>query len=95
MIEDHNESDMSIPTLQKKQVYTEKQGQYLSFIYYYTKVNGIPPAQRDIQRFFRVSPPSVHSMIKQLEKEKLILRNPKTPRSLTVAIPQEEIPNLK
>jgi repressor LexA len=36
--------------------YTEKQGQYLAFIYYYSKVNGYPPAQADIQRYFEVDP---------------------------------------
>ena len=28
--------------------YTPKQGQYLAFIYYYTKLNGVPPAERDM-----------------------------------------------
>jgi hypothetical protein len=26
--------------------YTEKQGQYLAFIYYYTKLNGYPPIEK-------------------------------------------------
>ena len=43
--------------------FTEKQGQYLAFIYYYTKVNGRPPAEADMQRYFRVTPPSVHQMV--------------------------------
>ena len=38
--------------------FTQKQGQYLAFIDAYTLVNGRPPAQADIQRFFRVTPPS-------------------------------------
>ena len=36
--------------------YTEKQGQYLAFIYYYTRVNGRPPAETDMQRYFRFLP---------------------------------------
>ena len=28
-----------------------KQGQYLAFIHYYTKVNGKPPAEADMQRY--------------------------------------------
>ena len=28
--------------------YTETQGQYLAFIYYYTKIHGIPPAEADM-----------------------------------------------
>jgi Mn-dependent DtxR family transcriptional regulator len=43
--------------------YTEKQGQYLAFIYYYTKINRRPPAEADIQRYFAVTPPTVHQMI--------------------------------
>ncbi len=75
--------------------YTEKQGQYLAFIYYYSKVNGYPPAQADMQRYFEVSPPSVHQMIVTLEKLSLIKRKPRTSRSLEVLLPVEQIPNLK
>ena len=39
--------------------YTPRQGQYLAFIYYYTRVNGRAPAEADMQRYFRVSPPAV------------------------------------
>ena len=35
--------------------YTPKQGQYLAFIYCYTKLNGQAPAEADIQRYFNVS----------------------------------------
>ena len=54
--------------------FTEKQGQYLAFIYYYTKVNGRPPAEADMQRFFRVTPPSVHQMVLTLEANGYIER---------------------
>jgi hypothetical protein len=37
--------------------FTAKQGQYLAFIYYYSKIHSIPPAEADFQRFFRVTPP--------------------------------------
>src|SRR3546814_13144510 len=43
--------------------FTDKQGQYLAFIDAYTRVNGRPPAEADMQRHFRVSPPSVHQMV--------------------------------
>jgi repressor LexA len=39
--------------------YTKTQGQYLAFIYYYTKLHGVPPAEADMKRYFRVSPPAV------------------------------------
>jgi Mn-dependent DtxR family transcriptional regulator len=50
-------------------VYTPKQGQYLAFIYYYTKIHGVPPAEADMQRYFRVSAPAVHEMVKTLDRQ--------------------------
>jgi len=52
-----------------KKNYTYKQGQYLAFIFYYTKINGVPPVQADFQNYFSVSPPTVHQMILHLEKK--------------------------
>src|SRR4030088_2564306 len=49
-------------------VFTPRQGQYLAFIHAYTLVNGRPPAQADIQRFFQLTPPSVHQMLLTLER---------------------------
>ncbi len=48
--------------------FTPRQGQYLAFIHAYTLVNGRPPAQADMQRFFRVTPPTVYQMLLTLEK---------------------------
>jgi Mn-dependent DtxR family transcriptional regulator len=48
--------------------FTEKQGQYLAFIWAFTQINARPPAERDMQRFFNVTPPSVHQMILTLER---------------------------
>ncbi len=56
--------------------YTETQGQYLAFIYYYTKIHRVPQAEADMQRYFNVSPPSVHSMVVTLDKRRLITRSP-------------------
>jgi len=39
--------------------YTKSQGQYLAFIYYYNKIHGQPPAERDLQVYFKVSPPAM------------------------------------
>lgn len=47
--------------------FTHKQGQYLAFIHYYSKVNGRPPAEADMQRYFQVSSPSIHQMVLALE----------------------------
>ncbi len=48
--------------------FTEKQGQYLAFIHTYVLLNRQSPAEADFQRFFCVTPPSVHQMIIQLER---------------------------
>ena len=75
--------------------FTEKQGQYLAFIYYYGLVNGRPPAEADIQAFFGVTPPTVHQMIIELERRGLIRRTPRQARSIAICVPADEIPRLE
>ena len=48
-------------------IFTAKQGQYLAFIYGYTRLMGRPPAEADIQRHFKVTPPTVHQMMVTLD----------------------------
>ena len=74
--------------------FTKKQGQYIAFIYSYTKINGRPPAEADIQRYFRVTPPSVHQMILALEQKGFISRIPGQARSIRLLIPKDQIPQL-
>lgn len=74
--------------------FTETQGQYLAFIHAYTLVNGRPPAEADMQRFFGVTPPSVHNMIVELERRGLITRVPRQPRSIAISLPEDELPRL-
>lgn len=96
MISDHKNSGVSIQKEEqiREKNYTEKQGQYLAFIYYYTKINGHPPAENDMQRYFNVSPPSVHRMIVELEKKNLIVRERKKSRSIKVRLAVEQLPQL-
>ncbi|NOX52959.1 MAG: MarR family transcriptional regulator [Planctomycetes bacterium] len=75
--------------------YTRKEGQYLAFIYNYTKINGRPPAEADMQRYFGVSPPAVHQMVLKLEEGGFISRQPGQARSIRVLLPPEELPNLE
>ena len=75
--------------------FTEKQGQYLAFIHYYTKLNGRPPAEADMQRYFRVTPPSVHQMVVTLEANGFIERVPGQGRSIRLRVPREELPDLE
>ena len=74
--------------------YTAKQGQYLAFIYYYTKIHRQPPAEADMQRYFQVLPPAVHQMILSLEKLGLIEKIPGQGRSLKLVLPREPLPDL-
>jgi Mn-dependent DtxR family transcriptional regulator len=75
--------------------FTEKQGQYLAFIYTYTKLNRRPPAEADMQAYFGVTPPTVHQMVLQLEKRGLIQRRPGQPRSIELLLPAASIPPLQ
>src|SRR3954449_8502479 len=72
------------------QSFTERQGQYLAFIDAYTRVHGRPPAEIDMQRHFRVSPPSVHQMVLTLERLGLVRRQPGVPRSIKVLLAPEK-----
>ena len=62
-----------------KKTYTDKQGQYLAFIYYYSKIHGCSPSEAEMQQYFRVSPPAVHHMVLTLEARGLIARGPGRP----------------
>ena len=75
--------------------FTTKQGQYLAFIHAYTLVMGRPPAEADLQRHFRVTPPSVHQMVLELERRHLIRRTPRVARSIELLIPIESLPALE
>ena len=75
--------------------FTEKQGQYLAFIYAYTRVNARPPAEIDMQRYFNVTPPSVHQMVLTLERAGLFRRQPGAARSIEVLVAPERLPVLR
>ena len=75
--------------------FIEKQGQYLAFIHTYVLLNRQAPAEADFQRFFCVTPPSVHQMIVQLERLGLIRRTPRQARSIELLVPDDELPKLQ
>jgi DNA-binding MarR family transcriptional regulator len=74
--------------------FTEKQGQYLAFIYTYSHMFRRPPAEADMQHHFQVSPPSVHQMIVTLERNDLIQRQPGVARSIQILVAPEHLPIL-
>ncbi len=80
---DHVAAGSSAPPIV---TYTPKEGQYLAFIYYYTKLNRQSPAEHDMQLYFRTTPPAVHDMVVKLDKHGLISREPGVPRSIRLRL---------
>jgi len=75
--------------------FTDLQGQYLAFIQTYTTLHGVAPAEADMQRFFRVTPPAVHRMVLALEQRRLLERVPGRSRSIRLLVSTDEIPKLE
>ena len=74
--------------------FTSKQGQYLAFIHLYMRLHRRPPAEADMQEYFRVSPPSVHQMVLTLEQAGFIKRQPRAARSIELLIDPTLLPEL-
>jgi DNA-binding MarR family transcriptional regulator len=79
---------MTIPS------FTQKQGQYLAFIYAYTVLMRRPPAEADFQRHFGVTPPTVHQMVLTLAEARLIRRTPGVARSIELLLAPALLPVL-
>lgn len=75
--------------------FTPRQGQFLAFIHLYRKLHRRGPAEMDLRAFFRDTPPSVHGMVVKLEELGLITREPGVARSVRVAVPTEQLPELE
>jgi Mn-dependent DtxR family transcriptional regulator len=83
------------PSAEPNAAGTPLQAQYLAFIYAYTTINRRPPAEADMQAFFRVTAPSVHQMVLQLERLGLIRRTPRAARSIELLVPPAALPLLE
>src|SRR5208282_340293 len=75
--------------------FTQLQGQYLAFIYAYSRIFKRAPAEADMRRHFEVTAPSVHQMVITLEKAGLIKREPGAARSIQILVPPEALPILR
>ena len=75
--------------------FTQTQGQYLAFIYAYSRIFKRPPAEADMRRHFEVTAPTVHQMVLTLEKAGLIARVPGAARSIQLLVPPEALPILR
>lgn len=95
---DDDEEPREVPDVRsgapERRRFTALQGQYLAFIHQYTQLHRHAPAESDLQRHFKVSPPSVHRMINALEQRQLIHRTPGLARSVRVLLAADEIPDL-
>ncbi len=76
--------------------FTDKQGQYLAFIYAYAEINhSTAPSERDMQAYFQVTPPTIHQMVKKLHANGLIDRTPGQARSIKLLVAPEDLPILR
>ena len=75
--------------------FTHRQGQFLAFIYWYTKLHRQGPSELDLRAFFGLTPPSVHSMIVKLHHVGLVSRQTGKPRSVCVTVSKEQLPELE
>ncbi len=82
------------PVAPSTPVFTDRQGQYLAFIWAYAQINRRSPAERDLQDYFRVTAPSVHQTVLTLEKAGLIRRSPGQARSIELCVDPRTLPVL-
>jgi DNA-binding MarR family transcriptional regulator len=80
---------------QKGPGFTQVQGQYLAFIYAYSRIFKRPPAEADMRNHSQATAPSVHQMVMTLEKAGLIEREPGKARSIQLLVPPEALPILR
>lgn len=88
-------ADVAVEPTARAPHFTYRQGQFLAFIKWYSRLNRRSPAEADFVRYFRLTPPSVHSMIVKLSDLGLINRSPGVARSLRLAIGENEVPELE
>ncbi|HEX2208346.1 MAG TPA: helix-turn-helix domain-containing protein [Longimicrobium sp.] len=75
--------------------FTPKQASTCPSSTYYTKLNRVAPAEADFVRYFEVSAPSVHMMIKKLQADGWISRTPGQARSIRLRISRDQLPDLE
>jgi hypothetical protein len=74
---------------------TRAQGQLVAYVYWYTKVHRVPPAENEIADFLGIRGPSAHEMILRLESKAILSRRPGEPRTIKILLPREEIPDFE
>ena len=82
------------PVSRRVKAFTPKQGQYLAYIYAYTRLHRRPPAESEMREYFRVAPNSVHQMVLTLERGGFIKRQPRTARSIELLVDPKRLTDL-
>ena len=59
------------------------------------KIEMIVSEYPDMQKYFKVSAPSVHQMVVTLERKGLIKKIPGKGRSISLLVPRDQPPDLK
>ena len=59
------------------------------------QINRRAPAEADMQRYFQVTPPTIHQMVMTLERAGFIQKQPGVARSMKLLIDPEKLPVLK
>jgi ribosomal protein L25 (general stress protein Ctc) len=73
---------------------TRALGQLVAYVYWYTKVHRVPPAENEIANFLGIRGPSAHLMILRLESKAILSRRPGEARTIKILLDREEIPDL-
>ena len=79
----------------KRQSFTPRQGQYLSYIHHFTLINRQAPTPVEIKTYFDVSLSAVNQMLATLEARGFISRIPYQPLNMRVLVSPQELPILE
>jgi hypothetical protein len=74
--------------------YTPEQGQYLAYIFHFTRINYRLPTDADVQRYFRVSMASVRAMILSLDTAGWVFRPREKQESIAIRLKRDHLPDL-
>lgn len=75
--------------------YSPKQGHFLSYIYYYTKIHKYSPSQFEIAKYFNVSLSGVNQMLQALEKKGLVEFEGGNSECIRLLLKRNELPDLE
>ena len=75
--------------------YTEEQGQYLAFIYYYTKIHGRSPSEAECKAIWCYATDRASNGVVSRKKQTDCTRLAGQARSIRLLLPRYELPDLE